>query len=281
MKKFIIMKNLCNSEAFGSRMTNYAALYAISLVTGHTPATLINEKKHAYDFFNKMYINNKDISDVFPNFKNIFHQINYNEYDFITHNVKDIIRDDSVYNINPNFNYNFSGLFHLYHYWHDFKEDIIKLYEFDKNFINDVKKLLPISDKELVSICVRHEYAINNSPSHVNLTLDYYNKAMEHFSNVNFLVFSDDITYAKHLFKNHKNIYYTDNMPSAIGMCLMSLCNHNINANSSFSWWASFLNKNINKKIICPKYYIKSQQFEFINYNYYPDEWISINNLLQ
>lgn len=279
MSKYIIMKDLCKSEAFGSRMGNYAALYAISLVTGHTPAIINNENKYAFDLFNKQFRNNKDIHEIFPNFLKIFSKINHNDYEFITHYVKDIIRDDSVYNINTNHNYNFKGLFHLYHYWYDFKEDIKELYEFDKNFTHDVKKLLPKSDKELVSICVRHEYVINKSPSHVNLTLDYYNKAMSYFPNANFLIFSDDISYCKDLFKNHSNIFYTDPMPSATGMYLMSVCDHNINANSSFSWWASFLNKNPNKKIICPKYYIKTVQFEFINSNYYLDDWIYIDNL--
>ena len=101
---------------------------------------------------------------------------------------------------------------------------------------------------------------------------------MEYFPNCNFLIFSDDIEYSKNLFKDQPNIFYTDYMPSSIGMCLMSLCDHNINANSSFSWWASFLNKNINKKIICPKYYVKTQEFSFMNENYYPDNWIAIDN---
>ena len=48
-------------------------------------------------------------------------------------------------------------------------------------------------------------------------------------------------------------------------MQLMSLCKHNITANSTFSFWGAYLNKNNDKTVICLKSRVE-----------YPDEWIKI-----
>ena len=59
-----------------------------------------------------------------------------------------------------------------------------------------------------------------------------------------------------------------------VDIYLMSLCKDNITSNSTFSWWASYLNPNPNKKIYTPKtWFIHSHSNEDI----LPPEWIKIN----
>ena len=55
-------------------------------------------------------------------------------------------------------------------------------------------------------------------------------------------------------------------------MNLMSLCNHNIIANSSFSWWGAWLNYNPKKIVIAPKNWFANKKVE--NNDITPENWI-------
>ena len=71
-------------------------------------------------------------------------------------------------------------------------------------------------------------------------------------SNVSFLFFSDDISWCKENFSK-KNVFFIEGNSAIIDFTLMSKCDHNVITPSSFSWWASWLNRNKNKIIIMPE----------------------------
>ena len=74
-------------------------------------------------------------------------------------------------------------------------------------------------------------------------------------------MFSDDIDWCKENFKQ-SNITFIENETDYIDLFIMSLCNNNIIANSTFSWWGAWLNSNENKKVVCPSSWFESSGAE-------------------
>ena len=61
-------------------------------------------------------------------------------------------------------------------------------------------------------------------------------------------------------------------------MQLMSLFKHNIIANSTYSWWGAYLNRNDNKIVVCPKKWFNEEMQKYRNINslIIPEKWISL-----
>jgi hypothetical protein len=103
------------------------------------------------------------------------------------------------------------------------------------------------------SIHARRGDYITTQHVHPLQTIDYYKKAIEILNpKGNIFIFSDDINWCKSNL-SFENCIFMENNTNIQDLKYMSLCKDNIIANSSFSWWAAFLNQNKNKKIICPK----------------------------
>lgn len=122
-----------------------------------------------------------------------------------------------------------------------------------------------------VSIHVRRGDYVGN-PFYVDLAMTgYYIDAINHFPNDKFIVFSDDIDFAKFYFEGDKFTF--DDSPDEIeAFNKMASCKHNIIANSSFSWWAAWLNPNPDKKVIAPKAWHTDE----VERTKIPETWIKI-----
>lgn len=114
----------------------------------------------------------------------------------------------------------------------------------------------------------RGDYISDKKANSVHGTCDlqYYKEAIKlirnKFKDSHFFIFSDDISWAiKNL--TIKNVTYIEHtvIPHE-DMHLMSLCKHNITANSSFSWWGAWLNQYENKTVIAPKNWFVSRENE-------------------
>ncbi|NHZ85962.1 MAG: hypothetical protein GWP19_08785, partial [Planctomycetia bacterium] len=124
----------------------------------------------------------------------------------------------------------------------------------------------------------------NASKVHASCSMNYYYNGIKYIQKKNddlhYFIFSDDITWAKNNFTFNTNVtYIDDDEPAYEHLYLMSQCKHQITANSTFSWWAAWLNLNKNKIIITPKYWYHDKQLNNTVIRI-PKEWIKIDNMI-
>lgn len=143
-------------------------------------------------------------------------------------------------------------------YFDRYKEDIKALFGQDIRPINQV------------AIHIRRGDYVNN-PFYVDLTeTTYYDEALKHFPNDKFLVFSDDIEFAKQYFTG-EDFEFSEENDEVKDFNLMAGCKGHIIANSSYSWWSAYISP-YSTKVIAPKaWYADGKQRTKC-----PDNWIKI-----
>ena len=172
----------------------------------------------------------------------------------------------------------FGGYWQSEKYFTDIEKDLRKDFVFDaedtalKKFADTL-----IAMKGSVSIHVRRGdyYTTNaNADLYGNIcTVDYYERAVSYMTcklhNPHFIVFSDDLVWAKDNLCIPDAVFVSPDMFHVYrdwyDMFLMSCCKHNIIANSSFSWWGAWLNKNPGKIVVAPS--------KWLNDKTTPDIW--------
>jgi hypothetical protein len=177
--------------------------------------------------------------------------------------------------IEPSFTYNphivtaikdwsyVSGIWQSEKYFKDIRD--ILLTEFSlKNPLSPTAQPLwaEITKRTAVSIHIRRgDYVVDTKTNskHGVCPPEYYKKAVDyissHVQHPQFYIFSDDIAWVKeHMSLPESSIFVSQQgIASYEELMLMKECKHNIVANSSFSWWGAWLNKNPQKIVIAPQ----------------------------
>jgi len=201
-----------------------------------------------------------------------------------------VFSEPKVSPFDPNF-LKTPGNLYLDGYWQDEKyfvdiRDVI-LREFTVKYEQD-RQSREIADKiantQSVSIHVRRGDYISNPETkraHGVCGLDYYRQCVsliaERIANPHFFVFSDDPGWVTDTLRlDYPTTFVTHNDADRCyeDLRLMSMCKHNITANSSFSWWGAWLNQNRGKIVIAPERWFAAPERR--QDSPAPDGWIKV-----
>lgn len=127
---------------------------------------------------------------------------------------------------------------------------------------------------DCTSIHVRRGDYVNLTQEYTQLGLDYYTKAMQMIGSKNYMIFSDDIGWCKANFHGD-NITFSEGKTPVQDLALMLSCEHNIIANSSFSWWGAYLNKNPSKIVVAPANWF-GPKLPHNTKDLLPEKWVKI-----
>lgn len=177
------------------------------------------------------------------------------------------------------------GYWQSENYFKDIKKELLSDFSLVSEVSDKTKQLAEkIKLEQAVSIHVRRgDYVSIPENQQLFATCDetYYLAAMKKITVANpsciFYVFSDEPEWFKtNVHSEYSVRYVTHNSGnnSFQDLYLMSLCKHNIIANSSFSWWGAWLNQNPEKIVIAPKNWFKNNSKE--TRDLIPKSWIQL-----
>lgn len=273
MNKGIVIYNKAGgySGYLGNRMFQTAATIGIAMKNGMDYAFPPS------DYFNYF-------KGPIPTAPNLHFKITeeYKEPNY--HYNKVVLTPEKNYNlITPEFG------FQTQRYW-DHCESLIKnIFTFNDEITGTVQKkyahLLNNPDILLCSLHVRRGDYLKWPLAHPVLPMDYYLDAVNKIQGnkkMVFIIFTNDMTWCKENFSKCEEfkdrLVFAEGNNEAMDMYFMSLCHINVLANSSFSWWAQYLNSNNNKAVIAPA----KNRWYGINYAHwnlndlYNHEWILV-----
>lgn len=178
------------------------------------------------------------------------------------------------------------GFWQSPHYFEDYS-DIIRS---DFTLLNEPSAVYARTQTTILNETLAVSLHIRRGDFVTNLTslkdvgvcgIEYYERAMAYtqakIGTPHFFVFSDDIPWAKeHLPTQYGPITFVSDvsLKDFEELLLMKECRHHIIANSSFSWWAAWLDPRKDKIVVRPEQWFVNPNF--LTKDYLPPSWTAL-----
>lgn len=243
----------------------------------------------------EMY-NFKGVNELTVNVNDI---LKNKEYSFLTEkkferllpNYKRGLYKEPFYHYDINFfkskkNVFLKGGWQSYRYFDNFKDEIKACLELQNNAVGDAYNFFSEKSKSenIISVHIRRGDYLRKPiilEWHGVMGKEYYAEAFEQIAKQQridrVLYFSDDPEWVSRELipmMNGEIISSTVSKNQYQDFYLMQQCSHNIVANSSFSWWAAYLNSNPDKIVIAPKRWFNKAPYD--TKDLIPENWIRI-----
>lgn len=155
------------------------------------------------------------------------------------------------------------GYFQSERYFHDVADEVRADFSFRQERLDACRLLRDELGREVIAIHIRRtDYLV--LPGFVSLALSYYERALAEMPDgLPVAIFSDDIEWclAQELFADRRFVFFESGDPH-VDLCVMSMCDHFVIANSTFSWWAAWLSANPSKRIVAPSTWFGDQKHD-------------------
>ena len=169
------------------------------------------------------------------------------------------------------------GYFQSARYFNHRRPEILELFtDYKQDILKSLRLKLDLLPGKKIALHIRRADYLKLQHTHNVLPMTYYKNAVNilkkslgaDYKDYMYLVFSDDTDWCKKqtFLKKLPDVHFVEDSDAltkgpveVFQLYLMSMCDHNIIANSSFSWWGAYLNENPNKIVVAPKIWFNAQ----------------------
>ncbi len=282
-RSFVTFSKIGNYGRLGNQLFQYAAVRSYALKY-NIPIILPQPSKHRLDNFNI--------------------KCNYANINLLKSIKKDSFKEKQFHFDPLFFQYSkridFNGYFQSEKYFSRYRKILLKdltlkdnkITEYSKQYITNIrnenygKPIIALHNRRGDNVPSTKKYSNgelgvfrpDKEAFHPLLSLEYLKHAKSFFNGAVFLIFSDndkDIIWCKENI-NGPHHYYSEGHDDLTDFTLMRYCDHNIISNSSFSWWAAWLNEHPKKVVIAPNKWFGDAYKELNLKDLYPKDWIVI-----